>query len=62
MRLLPRVDQVVLLKVSQLSETLLAQVALKRSLATVHAEMDLQEHKSQEGRGGDEPRVSDGKT
>lgn len=40
-RLLPRVDQVVLLKVSQLSEALLAQVALEGPLATVHSEMDL---------------------
>lgn len=34
-------DQVVLLKVSQLSEALLAQVALEGPLAAVHSEMDL---------------------
>jgi len=42
MWLLPRVDQVMFLEVGQLSEALFTQVALERSLATVHSEMDLQ--------------------
>lgn len=42
MRLLARVDQVVLLKVGELSEALLAQAALEGSLAAVHSKMDLQ--------------------
>lgn len=41
MRFLPCVDQVVLLQVGQLSEALLAQVALEGPLAAVHSEMDL---------------------
>lgn len=45
MWLLPRVDQVVLLEVGQLSEALFTQVTLERSLATVHSEMDLQSYK-----------------
>lgn len=44
MRLLPCVDQVMFLKVGELSETLFAQVALERPLAAVHPKMDLQLH------------------
>lgn len=42
MRLLSCVDQVMFLEVGQLSEAFLAEVALERSLTTVHAEMDLE--------------------
>lgn len=38
---LSRVDQVMFLKVGQLSEALLAQVTLKWSLTTVNSQMDL---------------------
>lgn len=37
-------DQVVLLEVCQLSETLFAQVTLERPLAAVHSEMYLESH------------------
>lgn len=45
MWLLPCVDEVMFLKVGQLSEALFAEVTLERSLATVHSEMDLEMQK-----------------
>lgn len=38
---LSRVDQVMFLKVGQLSEAFLAQVTVEWSLTTVHSQMDL---------------------